>query len=194
MKNARPVRIPARKAHVKVSATPQGIEQLVELINTHGVRPPPQQQIADYFEQVAKLCGNSPEPGTVEAEIGELAEGLRRAIAGGDPHLIAVRALELGEYRFWPGAVKHEAQTSKGRGNLAASNTARQDAADKLVVDAFGRWQRKARGALRDKGIAKPARKRAELFAKYSSWKPKSAERRRLYRLAAAGKLPDLPV
>jgi hypothetical protein len=122
---------------VRVSLEPtiESIAAFSKLIDKQGVRPAPKQQIADYFEDVDKLCGPSPEPGTAVAEIRAAADALRDVLNICDPYLIAVRALELGEYRFWPGAFKADASTSKGRLNFAQKSAELRNKADAEVLN-----------------------------------------------------------
>ena len=74
------------------------------------------------------------------------------------------------------------------RTNRASANARRRGDADTRLIEQFAAWQRRARGVL--SGL--PPRSRAEAFAKYSRHKPRSTARRRLFALAAAGRLPEL--
>ncbi len=74
------------------------------------------------------------------------------------------------------------------RTNRASANARRRGDADTRLIERFAAWQRRARNVLAEL----PARSRAEKFAKYSLHPPRSTARRRLYALAAAGRLPEL--
>jgi len=75
------------------------------------------------------------------------------------------------------------------RRNRAKANDARKSQADERVGLAFVRWRQKAKGSLMSDGKPLPIRKQAELFVKFSSYKPRSADRRRLFALVKAGKI-----
>jgi hypothetical protein len=84
-------------------------------------------------------------------------------------------------------------QRTMARKNLANENTRRKSDAEQKIIKTIATWQRRARGTLWKDGKPLPARKRAELFAKFSSYKPRSMALRRLFALADAGRLPDPP-
>lgn len=79
------------------------------------------------------------------------------------------------------------------RGNREKENSKRKHDADERIIAAFSSWQRRARGALWLDGKPLPARRRAELFARVSTYRPRSTQRRRLFALAEANRLPEPP-
>lgn len=79
------------------------------------------------------------------------------------------------------------------RQNRKKANDKRKSNAESELIAKFAAWQRKARGVLWKDGKPLSARRRAELFAKFSTYKPRSLQRRRLFALADAGRLPDPP-
>ncbi len=188
--------IPGKMSHVSVALggtkdVPQSgdsIEKFITFTNEHGVRGTPRQQIADYFEDVEKLCGSAPTG--VFAEIRAAADALDQAIKIGDRYLIAVRALELGEYKFWPGATRHDLATAGLRAKLAADNAERKaaaDAADDAELEKFTAWQNEHSALLIDKTDAQ----RVTAYIRSGQLKDLT-KRRRLHALRRAGRIPPL--
>lgn len=129
-----------KRATFKLSE-PAGVESLLATLGAIDARRSPQQQVAEYLEDVRTLCGKKPKAGSVLAEIHEAAAALQDAISTRDPYLIAVRAIELGEYRYWPGALKHDNATAAARATFGDANEQREAAADRRVLDQFTAWQ-----------------------------------------------------
>jgi hypothetical protein len=95
--------------------------------------------------------------------------------------------------RVQPTTAKLFLQRTTAHKNLAAENARRKSDAEDEIIKAVTTWQRRSRGVLWKDSKPLPARKRAELFAEFSSYKPRSAQRRRLFALADSGRLPDPP-
>ncbi len=97
------------------------------------------------------------------------------------------------ERRVEPLWEKFRAQGDVIRANREKENSKRKHDADERIIEAFSSWQRRARGALWLGGKPLPARRRAELFARVSTYRPRSTQRRRLFALAEANRLPAPP-
>ena len=173
---------------VTVPSAGVGLAEFLEAAKARGGRPTPQAQLHDYLADVEALCGAAPTAGTALAEMRTAADALREALKTGDPHLIAVRALELGEYRYWPGTVAFDDATEPGRKGRARASAASKARKDDDVLAGFTAWQI----SFASKIQGKTAEQRVDAFIRSGRIKS-DRPRRRLRALLRANRIPPVP-
>jgi hypothetical protein len=180
--------LPTRRETLRFG--PVRIEQIPEWLHGEDItslNAPPRMMLAEYFEAVEAL--NRPESRNEfgDAAIDEIikdAQLLKDALALGDPELIAIRAISLGEHRYRPLAIRATRATAHSAMEFRVRSGTEAQKADARVLALFAKWE----SATQTQITGLTTAQRVEKCIKLGRVKT-ARDRKRLRRLLSEGKI-----